>query len=322
MSKKSPDKLNIAFFGTSEFAVPILESLIATLSPKITVVTTPDKPMGRKHILTSSPVKVIAQKYNITVLEPASLKNFKWIEEANPDLIIIAAYGKILPKKIIDIPRYGSLNIHPSLLPKYRGPSPIQTTLLNQDKETGVSIILMDEKVDHGPILIQEKWPIRNDSTFEELLRELSELGAKLLIKMIPELLNKKLEPQAQKEADATYSKIIEKKDGKINWRNDALEIEAQIRALEPWPGTFTYFEINGERPKYLKILKAFVLKQTKVGPFGDPGKTFLAPDNRIAVQTGKDFLIIERLQPEGKKPMSAMEFIRGHKNFFGIILG
>jgi methionyl-tRNA formyltransferase len=328
--------MKIIFIGTPEFGAIILEGLIKANFEPVLVITTPDKPVGRKQIITPPPVKLLAEKYEIPILQPEKLQVISYkLQEIKPDLIIVAAYGQIIPRDILDIPKYGCLNIHPSLLPKHRGASPIQYAILNGDKKTGVTIMLMDEKMDHGPILAKREWEIPNPKsqitnksqilnskiTYEELHNKLADLGAKLLIETIPKWINKEIKPTSQDDSRATYTKIIKKEDGKIDWKKPAEEIERKIRAFDPWPGAFTRFKIKDLRFTTFKILKADVLEQTKNGPFGEPGKTFLAPDDKIAVQTGKDFLIIEKLQQEGKKPMTSEEFLRGHLDFIGKIL-
>lgn len=310
--------MKIVFMGTAEFAVPILEKLVQSNYKPVLVVASPDKPVGRKQIITPPPVKVLAEKYKIPVAQPEKIRE---IGNLTPDLIVVAAYGKILPKEILDIPRFGCLNIHPSLLPKYRGPSPIQTVILNGDKETGVTIILMNEKVDSGKIVASIKYQVSNGITCKELWKELAELGAKLLIDTIPKWIKGEIKPRIQDETKATYTKILKKGDGKIDWQKSAKDIEKQIRAFEPWPGSFTKYQTSDKNYKILKILKTQVLKQTKKDPSGPPGKIFLFSGNKIAVQTAKGFLIIEVLLPEGKKPMTAVEFLRGHKSFIGTII-
>jgi len=271
--------------GTPEFGEIILEGLVKNDYKPILVITAPDKSVGRKQILTSTPVKKIAKKYNIPVVhQPEEVKKIK------PDLIIVAAYGQILPKEILEIPKYGCLNVHPSLLPKYRGASPIQTTILNGDKETGVTIILMDEKMDHGPILGQREleFSIFNFQ-FSKLHDKLAELGVKLLIETIPKWINGKIKPKPQDESKATYTKVLKKEDGKVDWSKSAQEIERQVRAFYPWPGAFFFIKHKGKILR-VKILKADISKEDK--------------------------LIIKKIQPEGKKPMSFEEFKRGHHDF------
>jgi len=282
-------KPKIVFIGTPDFAATILEATVRySLFVVYCVVTAPDKPVGRKQILTPPPVKISAQKYNIPVLQPEILANSKsQITNYKPDLIIVAAYGQVLPKEILEIPKYGCLNVHPSLLPKYRGPSPIQTTILNGDKETGVTIILMDKKIDHGPIISNSKFKIQNSKfTYEELLKKLANLGAKLLIETIPKWINGEIKPKTQAESKATYTKILKKEDGKIDWKKSAEEIERQVRAFYPWPGSFTFIKKNNKVIR-VKILEAEVSKSNQ--------------------------LIIKKVQPEGKKPMGFEEFKRGY---------
>lgn len=315
-------KPKIIFIGTPKFGAIILDGLIQDNLKPVLVVTAPDKPVGRKQILTPSPVKVLAEKYEISVLQSKKLLTAaRELSAVNPDLIIVAAYGQILPKEILEIPKYGSLNLHPSLLPRWRGASPVQSTILAGDKETGTTIILMDKKMDHGPIIAGGKLRIKNEKwTYRKLEEELANLGAELLIKTIPKWIKKEIKPAVQDEADATYTKIIKKEDGKIDWKKPAQEIERQIRAFEKWPGSFCFWPKNGQKIR-LKILKAETLIQSSHGPFGALGKTFQASNNKIAVQTGKDFLIIEELQPESKKPQRSEDFLRGHPDFVGIIL-
>ncbi|MDO8435818.1 MAG: methionyl-tRNA formyltransferase, partial [bacterium] len=201
-----------------------------------------------------------------------------------PDLIILAAYGQILPKEILDIPKYGSINVHPSLLPRWRGPSPIQSAILANDQKTGVSIIKMTEKVDKGPILGQKEIGLTGKETYLDLHNRLGEMGSNLLIEIIQKWIKDEIKPEPQDDSKAVYSKIIKKEDGKIDWEKPAEEIERKIRALNPWPGTYTI-----QQGKILKILK-------------------------VEISNGK--LIIKEIQPEGKKPMSFEDFLRGYPDF------
>lgn len=318
------EKRKIIFIGTPEFGAVILEELAKSIFKPALVITAPDKPVGRKQILTPSPVKVLAQKQKIPLLQPEKIKSHnshKAIKAIEPDLIVVAAYGQILPKEILNIPKYGCLNVHPSLLPKYQGPSPIQYAILNGDKKTGVTIILIDEKIDQGPILAQKALIIKKDETIENLHNKLANLGADLLIKTIPRWTRKTIKPKLQDKTKASYTKILKKEDGEINWQKSAEEIERQIRAFNPWPSAYSGLKVEDKELKILKIWKAGVLKQTKAGPFGQPGKVFLASNNKIAIQTGKDYLIVEELQPEGKKKMTAEEFLRGRLDFIGKLL-
>ena len=314
--------MRLIFMGTPEFGVIILEKLIKSKYKPVLVITEPDKPIGRKQILTPPAVKVLAQRYNISILQPEKIRDSKYeIRDIKPDLIVVAAYGQILPKEILKIPKYGCLNIHPSLLPKYRGASPIQHAILNGDKKTGVTIILMDEKIDHGPIMSNIKYQISNIKiTYEELSKELANLGAKLLLKTIPKWVKAELKPKPQDESKATYAKILKKEDGRINWKKSADDIERQVRAFNPWPGTWTYWQILKEKPLRIKILKArvFISPENKTHLIG---KVLVVPQNEPAVQCGKDFLAIEKLQLEGKKMTDSEKFLRGHPDFIGTIL-
>lgn len=282
---KMNQELKILFIGTPEFGAVILEKLIKSGHKPFLVITETDKPVGRKQTITPPPVKVLAEKYNIPVAQPEKIADFiSDIKNLKPDLGIIAAYGQILPKDILTIPQYGFLNVHPSLLPRHRGSSPIQYTILNGDEKTGVTIIRISEEVDAGPILAQKEIEISRKETFASLHNKLAELGAELLIEALPKLLAGKLSPLPQDETKATYTKILKKDHGKIDWQKSAKEIERQIRALNPWPGTYTVY--NGKR---LKILKAEELG-------------------------GK--LTILQIQLEGKNPISFEDFLRGHPDF------
>jgi len=269
----------------------------------------------------------VAEKYNIPILQPEKLQVTSCeLQELKPDLIIIAAYGQILPKEILDIPKQGCLNIHPSLLPKYRGPSPLQFTILNGAKETGVTIIKMDEKIDQGPILAKRELKIPNPKiSYEKLLKELAELGANLLIETIPKWLKGEIKAIPQDESKASYTKLLKKEDGKIDWTKSAEEIERQVRAFNPWPGTFakiqnakSKMQNDNVKCKILKILKAEVLITPKKRKIGE---IFLTDDKKLAIQTGQNCLIILKLQLEGKKQIDYNNFLLGHREIIGSIL-
>ncbi|HUS49951.1 MAG TPA: methionyl-tRNA formyltransferase [Candidatus Paceibacterota bacterium] len=307
--------MKIIFIGTPQFGAIILEGLARNNYKPVLVITAPDKPVGRKQILTPSEVKKLARKYNIPIIQPQKIENCELeIENLRPDLIISASYGQIIPKEILKIPKYGSLNVHPSLLPKYRGPSPIQQAILNGDKKTGITIYLMDEKIDHGPIISDLQFPISKKFNYQELKKELAELGLKLLLKTIPKWTNDEIKSKPQDESKASYTKIIKKEDGKIDWSKSADEIERQIRAFYPWPGTFTFWN-----KKRLKILEADVSKPSDNKNYS-LGETFFS-DKKLLVSCGRNFLIIKKLQLEGKRTTNAEEFLKGHSDFIGAIL-
>lgn len=320
-------KLKIIFAGTPEFSSVILDGIIGGSHKPALVVTTPDKPVGREQTITGSAVKLLAEKYDIPVLQPEEVKTLSHeLKALKPDLMVVTAYGQILPKEILEIPKYGCINLHPSLLPRWRGSSPIQYAILNGDRKTGVTIILMDEKIDHGPILAQREIMIAEDETGKTLYRKLADLGVRLLLETIFQIQRGLIKPRSQEEKEVTHSKSLAREDGKINWTKTAEEIERQIRAFELWPESFTLWQKADEVFK-IKILKAGVLKSG--GSITYPvGKVLLLSENRLCVQCGRglmpgegDFLTIERLQLAGKKEMAAEEFLRGHNNFTGSIL-
>ncbi len=312
--------IKILFFGTSVFATPILQKLIDEKYDIATVITQPDKPVGRKQILTPSPIKILAEKYNITVLQPENLLSYGR-DASRPyfNLIITASYGKIIPKEILNLPKYGALNIHPSLLPKYRGASPIQYTILNGDKETGATIILMDEKMDHGKILAQEKIKIENRQTFSSLHNILSVLSSELLVKTITLWGSNKITPIEQDDSKATYTKIITKEDGKINWNKSAKEIECQIRAFSLWPICWTTINID-EKEKRLKIIDAKTAETLQYSN-NTPGRIIKTENKKMSVMCGSEILEILEIQIEGKKTMSGESFLNGCHSAIGQIL-
>lgn len=311
------------FFGTPKFGQLILHRLLqAGLIPSL-VVTAPDKPIGRSQELTPPPVKVLAQAHGISVLQPNRIrKSLEDITSLAPDFIVVAAYGIILPSWLIKLPPCGCLNVHPSLLPYHRGASPIQSAILLGDQKTGVTIMLMDELVDHGPIIKQEvlEGTDMRSIAFPELHDKLADLGGRLLAETIPLWLAGEIKAVPQDETQATMTNQIAKEDGRIDWSLPAKDIAQKVRAFTPWPGTFTVFQDKEEKQKTMKILVASVLEQNSHGPFGDPGKTFLAPNDKIAVQTGEGFLVLEEIQVEGKKSVKTKEFLLGNYEFVGTV--
>lgn len=308
-------KHRIVFMGTPEFAAYFLKKIIENQFKPVAVITQPDKRVGRKQKIVFSSVKQVALKYDIPVLQPKSIKDSEIqqiIETLKPDIIIVVAYGQIIPKKILDIPKFGCINIHASLLPKYRGASPIQYAILNGDQTTGITLMQMNEKMDEGDIIVQREVEIAEDDTTLTLQKKLAELGVNLLIETLPYIFDGKIELIPQDHKKATYTKILRKEDGKIDWRKKAIEIERQIRAFYPWPGTYTEFRIKNLefRIKRLKIIQASVSPSKSKS---ESGTVFLTPDRKLAVACGKDNLILEKVQVEGKKEISGNEFIRGY---------
>ena len=323
--------LRIIYMGTPQFAVPALETLIAGSKPGlvlqegyeiVTVITRPDKPSGRGKEVVYSPVKQLALSQEIPVWQPGSLKrqeNIEMLAAYQSDLFIVAAFGQILPQAVLDLPRYGTLNIHASLLPKYRGVSPISEAILQGDTETGVTIMLIDVGVDTGPILLQRAIPIAEDDTTGSLTLKLAALGASALLEALPLWVQGKITPQPQDERFASHTHMLHKEDGKIDWNRPADVLARTVRAFTPWPGAYTNWG-----NKILKIISAHAI-QSDPGSEARAGTVSLRKENglqTLAVATGNGLLIIEKLQLEGKKVMNADEFLRGYSHIIGEVLG
>jgi len=243
------------------------------------------------------------------------LKNWE-LELPEADLYIVAAYGKIIPKDILDKPGYGALNIHPSLLPRWRGPSPIQYTILNGDNETGVTIIKMDEMMDHGPIVAQQRLTI-SKPVYKELKEQLAKLGAELLLETLPKWIKGEITPIPQEDSQATYSKILKKDDGRINWRKPAEEIERMIRAFNPWPGTWTVWP-SSEKICRIRIEEADIIDAD--APYGSPGYVWQTDEHPLLIKTGRHSLSVTKLTLEGKKSTDSQSFLRGCPQLVGSI--
>ncbi|MBU6414806.1 methionyl-tRNA formyltransferase [Patescibacteria group bacterium] len=319
-AQTTKNNVKIVFFGTSDFAVVQLEALAKHFNV-IAVVTTQDMPVGRKQILASPPVKMFAGKNKIPVFQPEKLdSNFKiQVSELKPDLFIVAAYGKMIPNEILGIPRLGALNVHPSLLPQWRGPAPIQYAILNGDDKTGVTVMLVDEQMDHGSILSQATYHISNNKiTYSELHDELAKLGAKLLVKTLSKWIDGKIKPISQDESKATYSKLLRKEDGRIDWHETAEKINRKIRALNPWPGAFAVWK-RKQNMLRLYIERAEIFDE-KSPDSARTGEVFLK-NNALCVKTGNGILQLLQLQLEGKKSLDAKTFLNGYANIIGSVL-
>lgn len=309
--------MRIVFMGTPDFSVECLKALVESKHEVVGVFCQPDKPVGRKQQLKMPDVKVEALKHNLPVFQPASLKNGKGVEllrELQPELVIVIAYGKILPPDFLAYPKYGCINIHASILPKYRGASPIHHSVLNGDKETGVTSMQMDEGVDTGDILLVKKIPIGINDTTLEMFEKLSVLGAKVLLETIDLLEKGELKPIKQNEAEATQAGLLSKEEGEIDWSQSTFAVHNKIRGLYSWPGAYT--KLGG---KLLKIHKS-VLSNKKASSF--PG-TVVDTHNGIAVSCGDGHCVeLLELQLEGKKRMDAASFINGRQISVGTVLG
>lgn len=329
--------IKIVFFGTHKFASIILQSLID--NPDITVArvfTQPDKPVGRHQELQHSPVKILAQKYNIPIDQPDNLKNYELriipiennrgsstlvgtdykgtliptLRRDGLQLGIVAQYGLLIPKNVLEIPKFGTLNVHTSLLPKYRGASPIQSALINGGTETGISIIKMDTGFDTGPILLQKTLQIEPDDTYPILEEKLAQIGVQALAEAIPDYINGNLIPKPQDNSIATECHQLSRQDGEINWHKKANEIYNLYRGLIPWPGVWT--TLHKKRLKLLAIKPA----DKKL----EAGKVEVI-ENKIFIGCADKSIEVIQLQLEGKKPMTALEFLNGHKNINNEIL-
>lgn len=322
--------IRIIYMGTPLFAVPALEALIENARPGqvlaegyeiVTVITRIDKPAGRGKEIIYSPVKQVALSHGIPVWQPGSLKrpeNIEALAAYHADLYVVAAFGQILPQSVLDQPHYGTLNIHASLLPKYRGVSPIPAAILNGDKETGVTIMLIDEGVDTGPTLLKRSIAIAEDDTTGSLTLKLAELGARTLLEALPLWVKGKITPQPQDERLASYTHMLRKEDGKIDWNRPATELARAVRAYTPWPSAYTYW-----RGRLLKIISAHAVR-LEPGEEAKPGTVSLRKENGeqiLSVGTGNGILVVDNLQLEGRKAMSAGEFVRGYPQIVGDVL-
>ncbi len=302
------NRLRIIFMGTPAFAVPILEALLRSGEEVIAVVTQPDKPSGRGKRLTAPPVKVLAQKYGLDVFQPEKIKDPKFLEilkALSPDVIVVAAYGKILPKEVLEIPRFGCINVHASLLPKYRGAAPINWALISGEKETGVTIMQMDEGMDTGDILLTAKIPIEPEETAGTLHDKLSALGAELIVKALRLLKEGKLSPQKQSEEGVSYAPPLKKEDGLLDFARPAEQLANLIRGLDPWPTAYAFF-----RGKLVKFYRPKVFADEA----GEPGEILGLREGFLLIGTGEGALGVRKLQVEGKKRISAEEFVRGYR--------
>ncbi len=309
--------MRIIFMGSPQFAVPPLEHLLASKYQVAAVYTQPDRPAGRGRGLVSSPVKQAAQARGLTVVQPDSLKAAGVVAQLGgfkPDAIVVAAFGQILPKSVLALPRLGCLNIHPSLLPRFRGASPVASTILAGDDFSGVSIMVMDEGLDTGPVLARAQIPILDRDTTGSLTEKLSRLGAQLLGEVLAGWSRGEITPQPQNESEATYCGPIAKEEGEIDWRRPAIDIWRRVRAFNPWPGCYTRW-----RGKQLKIIEAVPLGGEANAGVG----RVVALDSKagFGVGTGDGILVIARVQMEGKKAMSADEFLRGQRDLLGTVL-
>ncbi len=327
---------NLVFMGSPQFAVPTLEAL-ARDHTILAVLTQSDKPAGRGQQLTAVPVKQWAQAHGLPVYQPKSFRKepqaIEVLRELKPEVIVVAAYGLILPQAALDVPPFGCLNVHGSILPRHRGAAPITSAILAGDEETGVTIMKMDAGLDTGPILAVAREPIRSDDTTASLGERLSHIGAQLMADTLPKYLRGEIAPQPQPEAGATYSPKIEKTNAQIDWSKPAVEIERRARAYTPWPGAFTFW--NGQM---VKILKSEITHRPATGNYtvcnsgrdqrlrseirGEIGEVVKSGNGPVGVITGEGVLVLKEIQLAGRKAMKAEDFVRGQPGFIGAVLG
>jgi methionyl-tRNA formyltransferase len=302
------DSLRVVFFGTPEFAVPTLDALLASPCDVVGVVTQPDRPRGRGQRTTASPVKTAALAAGKRVLQPTSVKDAAFLSELSglaPDLGVVAAYGQILTERALSIPRLGMINVHASILPRYRGAAPVHRAVINGETETGVTIMRVVKALDAGPMLATARRPITADETSDDVERDLAEIGAQLLLATIPGLSEGRVAEVPQDDSAATYAPRLAKDDGRIDWTWPAERIHNLIRGLHPWPHAATF--LGSQR---------FILHRSK--PVRDParavpGAILEALGDRLVVAAGAGRVEIVEIQPEGKRPMSVREFLAGH---------
>ena len=307
--------------GTPEAAASALQVLLEAKHEILAVVTQPDRPKGRELKVSFSPVKELALKHALAIEQPEKLKGNEvfasFLRSLKPDLIVIVAYGKILPRAILDIPKFGCVNVHASLLPKYRGAAPIQWALLNGEKETGITIMRVSELLDAGEIILQEKAAIEDKDNAATLSKKMFDAGSKLLLKAMGEIEKGKAKYVPQSEAEATYAPAISKESGEIDWRKSAFEIHNRIRALVPWPAAHTF-----HKEKLLKIWNSEIYLADLETRFKLPGTIVQMVKNiGFIVSTGKGHLLVLEVQPQGKKRMGAYDFVIGRAVGTGEVL-
>jgi len=310
--------MQLMFMGTAEFAVPTLEALAASEHNLLGVVTQPDRPSGRGRKLTPSAVKRVALEHGLSIYQPERVRGAKFIRILNqlkPEAIVIVAYGQILPKHILDMPPSGCINIHPSLLPKYRGAAPIQRAIINGERTTGVTIMLMDEGEDTGDLILQKEVEIFDDDTAATLHDRLAHIAGDLLLESLGLAQNAPPPHYPQNESEVTYAPKLTKEDGLINWNNSAIQICNLVRGTLPWPGAYTYLG----KEQLLKVLSCSLRSSTS-SAYGEPitetspGTIYVTDKKEIMVKTGEGVILLKTVQPANKQQMDIKAFINGYR--------
>ena len=298
----------IVFFGTPSFAIPTLKAILKGSDEVVSVVTQPDREKGRGRKVILSPVKELSLQHHLIPLQPEKAKGEVFqeiIRDLQPDIIVVVAYGQILPKSILSIPKYGAINVHASLLPKYRGAAPIARAILNGEKVTGVTTMMMDEGMDTGDILLQREIPMGDEVTCEILQDRLASLGAQLLSETLEKMKAGTIRPIPQDHSKATFAPPLKKEDGHVDWKREAEEIDRQVRAFNPWPGAYT--KLGG---RLLKVYKGEIREKA---PSGKTGTVVWVGADFIEVETGKGSYLLKEVQLEGRRRMVVREFLSGH---------
>lgn len=305
----NPEDVRAVFMGTPEFAVPSLRAM-AELGVSIKAVyTQPDRPKGRGRTLSPPPVKIAAQKLGIPVLQPGKLRDPQVVAELAgiaPDLVVVVAYGQILPKSVLEIPRFGCINVHASLLPRYRGASPINRALIEGESETGITTMLMDEGLDTGPMLLRKALSVGFEETAGDLQDRLAHLGADALARTLDLLCREALRPEPQNDAESSYAPLLKKKDGLIDWNEPALRIHNRVRGLDPWPGAYSHW-----RGTPLKLFRTLPVADDRGG---EAGLIASVDGEGLRVFCGDGALLVREVQLPGRKRLSVAEFVRGHR--------
>ena len=302
------DLPNLIFVGTPKFAVPSLRRLLSAEAPISLVVTQPDRPKGRGRKIVASPVKLLAEAEGIPVYQPQKVRSAEAIERIaalTPACIVVVAYGQLLPAKVLALPQLGAVNVHASLLPKYRGPAPIHWALIRGEEKTGITTMLMDAGMDTGDILLQTEVPIEPEDTAGKLQDRLAERGAELLVETLHLLKKGKVKPRAQDDSQASLAPMLVKEDGEIDWSEEAKKICCRMRGLDPWPGAFTLWK--GKR------LKLFGCQPLSIARQAEPGMVIAVNEGGLQVASGKGAVLIKTLQLEGRRSLPVADFLRGY---------
>jgi methionyl-tRNA formyltransferase len=314
--------MRLIFMGTPSLVIPVLDALYRRQDSRVVAVyTPPDRPRGRGRAQEMTPVKVYAEEHDLKVYQPATLRSAQaqaQLAALNPDIIMVAAYGRLLPPPVLKMPPHGCLNLHPSLLPRHRGPSPVATAIGNGESVTGITLMQLDEGMDTGPIIAQREYPISPDDTAESLTLTLFKLGSALLAEKLGPWAEGRLIARPQDDSQASVTRKLERADGEANWRLSALQLERLRRAHTPWPGLFTHWQ-----GQVLKLLEAVALP-AGADTAGEPGLVVALEDAGVpvAIATGEGRLGLKTVQLEGRRSASAAEFLRGHPSFVGTRVG